>query len=110
MRYSKDSYLEIEEEQAVKFFAVIAAIRREINAGSTKGRSYNDFIKDGVSKETMAMLKAGHFITWHDKTEPTWISWKNEIYDDRTIDNLYWEFEHHLGYILPMIEVKRFDK
>ena len=110
MRYSKDSYLEVEEEQAAKFFAVVAAIRREINVGSTKGKSYNDFIRAGVNKETMAMLKASHFITWHDKTEAVWISWKNEIYDDRTIDSLYWEWEHHLNYNLPMLELKTFDK
>ena len=34
MRYSMNSYLELEEEQVQKFFAVIAPIRKEINEGN----------------------------------------------------------------------------
>lgn len=98
-----DSYLELDEYQAYLFFEVVAGIRKEINKGSTKGRTYNDFIKAGVNPETMSMLKASKFITWHDKKEAVWISWKNNIYEDRTIENLYWELEHHLGYSLPML-------
>ena len=110
MKYSMDSYLELDEYQAYLFFEVIAGIRKEINKASTKGRTYNDFIKAGVKPETMSMLKASKFITWHNKIEPVWISWKNNIYEDRTIENLYWEWEHHLNYSLPMLEFKTFDK
>ena len=109
MRYNKDSYLEIEENQAILFFEVIACIRKEINEGSTKGRTYNDFIKAGVTPSTMSMLKAGHFLTWHDKKTSVWLSWKNDFYPEKTIANLYWELEHHLEYNLPMLEIKTFD-
>ena len=109
MRYNKDSYLEIEENQAILFFDVIAGIRKEINNCSTKGRTYNDFIKAGVNAKTMSILKAGHFITWHDKKNAVWISWTNNFYPERTIENLHWELEHHLGYNLPMLEIKTFD-
>ena len=110
MRYNKDSYLEIEEEQFQLFFEVIAAIRKEINEGKTKGRSYNEFIKAGVTSKTMSILKAGKFITWHNKTEPVWISWENNFYPERTIENLHWELKRSLGYSLPVLEIKVFDK
>ena len=110
MKYSMNSYLELDEEQSFLFFEVIANIRKEINKGSTKGRTYNDFIKAGVNAKTMSILKAGKFITWHDKKEPVWVSWTNNIYEDRTIANLYWEMEHYLKYSLPMLEIKTFDK
>ena len=110
MRYSMNSYLEINEEQVQKFFEVIATIRKEINSGKTKGRTYNDFIKAGVTSRTLSILKAGHFITWHNKTEPVWISWTNNIYSDKTIENLHWELERSFGYSLPILEIKTFDK
>ena len=110
MKYSMDSYFDLDEEQVQKFFEVIAAIRKEINEGKTKGRTYNEFIKAGVSSKTMSILKAGKFITWHSKTNPVWISWENNFYPDRTIDNLHWELERSLGYILPILEIKTFDK
>ena len=110
MKYGMNSYLELDEEQVQKFFEVIAAIRKEINEGKTRGRIYNDFIKAGVTSKTMSILKAGKYITWHDKKEPVWISWENEFYQNRTIDNLHWELERSLGYTLPMLEVKTFDK
>ena len=109
MKYGMNSYLELDEEQVQKFFAVIAAIRKEINEGKTKGRTYNDFIKAGVATKTMSILKAGKYITWHSKTDPVWISWENEFYQDRTIENLYWEIKRNLGYTLPMLEFKTFD-
>ena len=98
MKYGMNSYLELEEEQVQKFFEVIVAIRKEINEGKTLGRTYNDFIKAGVTSKTMSILKAGKFITWHSKTNPVWISWENEFYPDRIIDNLHWELERSLGY------------
>ena len=98
MKYSMDSYFDLDEEQVQKFFEVIAAIRKEINEGKTKGRTYNEFIKAGVSSKTMSILKAGKFITWHSKTTPVWISWENNFYPDRTIENLHWELERSLGY------------
>ena len=110
MRYSMDSYFDLDDEQVQLFFEVIAAIRKEINEGKTKGRTYNEFIKAGVSSKTMSILKAGKFITWHSKTNPVWISWENNFYPDRTIDNLHWELERSLGYILPILEIKTFDK
>ena len=110
MKYGMNSYLELEEEQVQKFFEVIAAIRKEINSGKTKRRTYNDFIKAGVTSKTLSILKAGKYITWHDKTEPVWISWNNNIYSDRTISSLYFEMERSLGYSLPMLEIKTFDK
>ena len=110
MKYGMNSYLELEEEQAQKFFEVIASIRKEINEGKTKGRTYNEFIKAGATPKTMSVLKAGKYITWHDKKEPVWISWENEFYQDRTIENLHWELERSLGYTLPMLEIKIFDK
>ena len=110
MRYGMNSYLELDEEQVQKFFEVIAAIRKEINEGKTEGRTYNDFIKYGVSAKTLSILKAGKFITWHSKTDPVWISWENEFYPDRTIENLHWELERSLGYTLPILEIKTFDK
>ena len=110
MRYSMNSYLEINEEQVQKFFEVIASIRKEINEGKTEGRTYNDFIKAGVTSKSMSILKAGKFITWHDKKEPVWISWENNIYENRTIENLHWELERSLGYSLPILEIKTFDK
>ena len=110
MRYGLSSYLELDEEQVQKFFEVIAAIRKEINESKTKGRTYNEFIKAGVTSKTMSILKAGKYITWHSKTEPVWISWENNFYSDRTIENLHWEFERNFGYSLPMLEIKTFDK
>ena len=110
MKYGMNSYLELNEEQVQLFFEVIAAIRKEINSGKTRGRIYNDFIKAGVTTKTMSILKAGKYITWHNKTDPVWISWENEFYQNRTIDNLHWELERSLGYTLPMLEVKTFDK
>ena len=110
MRYSMNSYFDLDEEQVQLFFEVIAAIRKEINEGKTEGRTYNDFIKYGITAETMSILKAGKFITWHNKKEPVWISWTNNIYEDRTIENLHWELKRNLGYTLPMLEVKIFDK
>ena len=110
MRYSMNSYLEINEEQVQKFFEVIASIRKEINEGKTEGRTYNDFIKSGVTSKTMLILKAGKFITWHDKKESVWISWENNFYPDRTIENLRWELERNLEYTLPILEFKTFDK
>ena len=103
MRYSMNSYLELDEEQVQKFFEVIVAIRKEINEGKTKGRTYNDFIKSGVKAKTMSILKAGKYITWHNKTEPVWVSWKNNFYPDRIIDNLHWEMIRRLGYTLSML-------
>ena len=110
MKYSMNNYLDLDEEQLQKFFEVIAEIRKEINEGKTEGRTYNDFIKSGVATKTMSILKAGKYITWHNKAEPAWISWENEFYEDRTVENLHWELEHHLGYSLPMLEIKTFDK
>ena len=109
MKYGMNSYFDLDEEQVQKFFEVIAAIRKEINEGKTKGRTYNEFIKSGVTAKTMSMLKAGKYITWHNKTDPVWISWENEFYQDRTIENLYWELKRNLGYTLPMLEFKTFD-
>ena len=110
MRYGMNSYLELDEEQVQLFFEVIAAIRKEINEDKTKGRTYNEFIKAGVTSKTMSILKAGKFITWHDKKEPVWISWQNEFYPDRTIENLYFEMKRSFGYSLPILEIKTFDK
>ena len=110
MKYGMNSYEEINEEQVQKFFEVIVAIRKEIVEGTTKGRTYNEFIKSGVTNKTLSILKAGKYITWHDKKEPVWISWENNFYPDRTIESLHWELEHHLGYSLPMLEIKTFDK
>lgn len=109
MKYSMNSYFDLDEEQAQLFFEVIAAIRKEINEGKTNGRTYNDFIKYGVSSKTMSILKAGKYITWHDKKTPVWISWKNSIYEDRTIENLHWEMKRSLGYTLPILEIKTID-
>ena len=109
MKYGMNSYFDLEENQVQLFFEVIAEIRKEINEGKTKGRTYNDFIKSGVTAKAMSMLKAGKYITWHSKTEPVWISWENEFYQDRTIENLYWEIKRNLGYTLPMLEIKTFD-
>lgn len=109
MRYNKNSYLEIEENQAILFFEVVAAIRKEINEGKTNGRSYNDFIKYGVTTKTMSMLKAGKYITWHNKKDPVWLSWENNFYPNRTIENLHWELRRSLGYTLPVLEIKTFD-
>ena len=110
MKYGLNSYLELEEKQAQLFFEVIASIRKEINEGKTKGRTYNDFIKAGVKAKTMSILKAGKFITWHNKKEPVWVSWQNNFYPDRTIENLHWELKRSLGYTLPILEIKTFDK
>ena len=98
MRYNKDSYLEIEEEQVQKFFAVIKEILLELRDGNKKGRKYSDFIKAGVTKETMSMLKAGRFITWHNATDPIWISWENKLYEDRTIKDLKYFYERFCNY------------
>ena len=110
MRYTMNSYFDLDEEQAQLFFEVIAAIRREINEGKTDGRTYNYFIKYGVTAKTMSILKAGKYITWHDKKSPVWISWENNFYPDRTIENLHWELRRSLGYTLPILEIKTFDK
>ena len=110
MRYSMNSYLELDEEQVQLFFEVIAEIRKEINEGKTKGRTYNEFIKAEVTSKTMSILKAGKYITWHNKSDPIWISWQNNFYPDRTIENLYWEMKRSFGYSLPILEIKTFDK
>ena len=110
MKYGRNSYLDLEEEQLQKCFEIIAEIRKEINEGKTKGRTYNEFIQKGVTSKTMSVLKAGKYITWHSKTEPVWISWQNEFYSDRTIENLHWELKRNFGYTLPMLEIKTFDK
>ena len=109
MKYGLDSYLEINEEQAQKFFEIVAAIRKEINEGKTEGRTYNDFIKSGVNARTLSILKAGKFITWHNKSDPVWISWDNNFYPEKTVENLHWELKRSLGYTLPMLEIKTFD-
>ena len=98
MRYSMDSYEEINEEQVQKFFSVIKEILLELKDGNKKGRTYNDFIKAGVNTSTMSMLKAGKFITWHDKKIPVWLSWENKIYEDRTIKNLKFFYEKYCCY------------
>ena len=110
MRYSMNSYFDLDEEQVQKFFEVIAEIRKEINKGKTRGRTYNEFIKAGVTSKTMSILKAGKYITWHSKAEPVWISWENEFYQNRTIENLHLELKRSLGYTLPMLDIKIFDK
>ena len=110
MKYGMNSYLELDEEQVQLFFEVITEIRKEINEGKTKGRTYNDFIQKGVTSKTMSILKAGKFITWHDKKEPVWVSWQNDFYPDRTIENLHWEMKRSFGYSLPILEIKTFDK
>ena len=110
MRYTMNSYLELDEEQVQLFFEVILAIRKEINESKTKGRTYNEFIKAGVTSKTMSILKAGKYITWHDKKEPVWVSWENNFYPERTIENLHWELKRSFGYSLPMLEIKTFDK
>ena len=109
MRYTMYSYFDLEENQVQLFFEVIAAIRKEIKKGTTKGRTYNDFIKAGVATKTMSILKAGKYITWHNKSDPVWISWENNFYPDRTIENLHWELKRNLGYTLPILELKTFD-
>lgn len=98
MRYSMDSYLELDEYQAAKFFAVIKEILLELKDGNKKGRKYSDFINAGVSKETMSILKAGHFLTWHNATDPVWLSWENKIYPDRTIKDLKYFYENYCCY------------
>lgn len=98
MKYSMDSYEEIEEEQVQKFFAVIKEILLELKDGNKKGRRYSEFIKTGVSASTMSILKAGKFLTWHDKKNPVWISWENKIYPDRTIKDLKHFYEHYCCY------------
>ena len=110
MRDTMYSYFDLEENQVQLFFEVILAIRKEINEGKTKGRTYNEFIKAGVTSKTMSILKAGKYITWHDKKEPVWISWSNEFYPEKTIESLYWELKRSLGYTLPILEIKTFDK
>ena len=110
MKYGMNSYLELDEEQVQLFFEVISAIRKEINSGKTKGRIYNEFIKAGGTSKTMSILKAGKYITWHNKSDPVWISWENELYPDRTIENLHWELKRSFGYTLPILESKTFDK
>ena len=109
MRYSKDSYEEISEEQASKFFEVIKEMLSEIDNGGTKGRNYNDFIKAGVEPKTLSMLKAGFFITWRNKTDPVWIAWNNPIHEERTISDLKFFFEHYCNYDLSLnltLEIK----
>ena len=110
MKYAINSYLELDENQVQLFFEVIAEIRKEINEGKTKGRTYNEFIKAGVTTKSMSILKAGKYVTWHDKKEPVWISWENNFYPDRTIENLHWELKRSFGYNLPILEFKTFDK
>ena len=110
MRYTMYSYFDLEEEQVQLFFEVIAVIRKEINEGKTNGRNYNDFLRAGVSTSTLSILKAGKFITWHNKKNPVWLSWTNNFYSERTIENLHWELERSLGYTLPILEIKTFDK
>ena len=98
MRYGMNTYLELDEEQVQKFFEVIKEILLELKDGNKKGRTYNEFIQKGVTSKTMSILKAGKYITWHSKTNPVWISWENNFYPDRTIDNLHWELKRNLGY------------
>ena len=98
MKYGMNSYLELDEEQVQKFFEVIKEILLELKDGNKKGRTYNEFIQKGVTSKTMSILKAGKFITWHDKKEPVWISWENKFYPDRIIENLHWELKRNLGY------------
>lgn len=98
MRYNMDSFEDIDEEQVQKFFAVIKKILLELRDGNKKGRKYSDFIKNGVTKETMYMLKAGKFLTWKNATEPVWISWENNFYPDRTIKDLKYFYERICDY------------
>ena len=77
MKYSKNSYLDLDKNQVQLFFKVIGAIRNEISEGKTNGRSYNDFIKAGVTDKTMSILKSEKFITWSNKTDSVLIFWKN---------------------------------
>ena len=98
MKYSMNSYFDLDEKQAQLFFEVIKEILLELKDGNKKGRKYNDFINAGVSAKTMSMLKASKFITWHNATEPVWISWENKIYPDRTIKDLKYFYEHYCCY------------
>ena len=98
MKYGLNTYLDLEEEQVQKFFEVIKEILLELKDGNKKGRTYNEFIQKGVTSKTMSILKAGKFITWHDKTNPVWISWENKIYSDRTIKDLKYFYETYCCY------------
>lgn len=98
MKYSMDSYLELDEYQVQKFFTVIKEILLELKDGNKKGRTYKEFINAGVSKETMSMLKAGKFLSWHNTTDPVWLSWTNNFYPDRTIKDLKYFYKTYCCY------------
>lgn len=104
MKYSFDSFEDVDEEAAVLFFNEVAEVRKEITNGKTTGRTYNELRKKGLSVETLGRLKAGKYISWHDKNEPIWFAWKNEYYDDRTIEKLYNFYIDYCCYNLPDVE------
>ena len=51
MRFTMNSYFDLDESQVQLFFEVIAAIRKEINEGKTNGRTYNDFMNLSSAKD-----------------------------------------------------------
>ena len=77
MKYTKNSYLDLDKEQVQLFFKVIGAIRNEISEGKTNDRTYSDFIQKGLTDKTMSILKSEKYITWYNKTEPVLIFWRN---------------------------------
>jgi hypothetical protein len=46
-----------------------------------------DFTDRGVQAKTLRWLIENHYIAIHDP-RPVWISWKNECYPSRTIEDL----------------------
>lgn len=98
MRYTMNSYFDLDEEQVQLFFEVIKEILLELKDGNKRGRKYSEFIKAGVNAKTMSILKAGHFLTWHNKSDTVWLSWNNKIYPDRTIKDLKYFYENYCCY------------
>lgn len=86
----------INEKEAVLFCYVIDKIVKELNKGSKKGRSYNAFLKEGLSEDAMERLEKMGLIEF-DEDKPTkavWIEW-NKIEKQRE----QWRSE---GYKLPV--------
>ena len=79
----------LSEEDYFRFMKVFEDILKEIQEGKTKGRTYKQFIEEGVSVKGMNWLKRNHYITWVDKDKTSvWLAYENELYPDQTISML----------------------
>ena len=86
----------LEERAAALFCYVIDQLVKDLSKSKKSGKSYNAFIKAGLTSEEMSLLRDMNLISF-DEDHPSkavWIIWKN-IKDQRIL----WVKE---GYSIPI--------